>query len=302
MEGVFNMMLDLHIHSNCSDGALSPKEIIDIAAKNHVTAISIADHDGTLAYTKENIAYAKEQGVTLITGVEMSSRLDTGFHVLGYGFDLANKEIQSTLLKLRNARVDYLYNVCKKLNALGYAIDPDKLKDIPSVTKAHISLDIIGNPDNKDILHKEFGHIPTKGEFIETIMNEGCPAFTLKYNITPSEASRIIHNAGGKVVLAHPVCYKHEDGIDKETIKKLIVEMQADGIEANYLYVNRDNQLINEIPVWRNVARDLNVFTTIGSDFHAFDPLRPEIGFKNTGIDITPEELEEILHNLNVDV
>ena len=295
-------MLDLHIHSNCSDGALSPKEIIDIAVKNKVTAISIADHDGTLAYTKENIDYALSQGITLITGVEMSSRLDTGFHVLGYGFDLHNKEMQATLLKLRNARVDYLYNVCKKLNALGYAIDPDKLKDIPSVTKAHISLDIINNPDNKDILRENFGHIPSKGEFIETIMNEGCPAFTLKYNITPSEASRIIHNAGGKVVLAHPVCYKHEDGLDKETIKNIIVDMQADGIEANYLYVNRDNQMINEIPVWRNVARDLNVFTTIGSDFHAFDPLRPEIGFVNTGIDITPEELEEILHNLNVDV
>ena len=295
-------MLDLHIHSNCSDGALSPKEIIDIAVKNKVTAISIADHDGTLAYTKENMDYALSQGITLITGVEMSSRLDTGFHVLGYGFDVHNKERQASLLKLRNARVDYLYNVCKKLNALGYTIDPDKLKDIPSVTKAHISLDIINNPDNKDILRENFGHIPSKGEFIETIMNEGCPAFTLKYNITPSEASRIIHNAGGKVILAHPVCYKHEDGLDKETIKNIIVDMQADGIEANYLYVNRDNQMINEIPVWRNVARDLNVFTTIGSDFHAFDPLRPEIGFKNTGIDITPEELEEILHNLNVDI
>ena len=71
------MMLDLHIHSSCSDGALSPKEIIDIAVKNNVAAISIADHDGTLAYTEENISYAKKQGITLITGVEMSSRLDT---------------------------------------------------------------------------------------------------------------------------------------------------------------------------------------------------------------------------------
>lgn len=291
-------MLDLHIHSTCSDGTLTPYEIIDRAVKNKVTAISIADHDGTLAYTDELLAYAKDKGVILIPGVEMSSRLDTGFHVLGYGFDLSNPKMQSTLLKLRNARVDYLYNVCKKLNDLGYIINPDDLKDIPSVTKAHISKNIIANKDNHKLLMKVFKHIPSYGEYIETIMNEGCPAFTEKYNITPHEASRIIHSAGGKVVLAHPVCYKYEDGIDKDTIKNLIVEMSADGIEANYLYVNKDNQMINEIPIWRNVAEELGVFTTIGSDYHATDNIRPEIGFVNTGIDITKEQLETILNNL----
>ena len=291
-------MIDLHIHSTLSDGTLTPKEIIDRAVANKVSTISIADHDGTLAYTKEIFDYATSQGVQIIPGVEMSTKDGTGFHVLGYGFDLNNKNMQDTLLKLRNARIDYLYRVCEKLNALGYLIDPEELKDIPAVTKANISKNIIANPKNADILKKNFHSIPSYGEFIETIMNEGCPAHTEKYNITPKEASRIIHEAGGKVVLAHPVCYGYEDGISKARIEEIIIDMNADGIEANYIYVDKSSRVIDEIPVWQNVASKLNVFTTMGSDYHASDGIRMEIGFANHTLTISDSEMDTIIANI----
>ncbi|MBQ7973685.1 MAG: hypothetical protein IJ295_01875, partial [Clostridia bacterium] len=121
-----------------------------------------------------------------------------------------------------------------------------------------------------------------------------------KFSITPQEASRIIHNAGGKVVLAHPVCYKYEDGIDEANIKKLIVDMNADGIEANYLYVDSNNRLINEIDKWNQIAEKLNVFTTIGSDFHAYDKHHPTIGFTNIKININEEQLSKIFQGLKI--
>lgn len=291
-------MIDLHIHSNCSDGILSPRDIIDTAVKNKITTIAITDHDSLLAYSIDTINYAKKQGINLICGVEISTKINTGFHVLGYNVDLNNTELLSTLEKLQHARVDYLYQVSQKLNELGYVINPDKLKDLPSVTKAHISANVVTNPLNEKVLIQNFGHIPNKGEFIETIMNENCPAYVEKYSITPTQASRLIHNAGGKVVLAHPVCYKHEDNIDTTTIKQLVIDMHADGIESNYLYVNRNNQLIDEIDAWNQVAQELNVFTTVGSDFHAPDEIRPSIGFTNSDLKLSNEEINTILSNL----
>lgn len=292
-------IIDLHIHTTCSDGALSPFEIVDKAKENGVSVIAIADHDNTSAYTQELFDYAKQNGVEIIPAVEMSThQKKVGVHVLGYNFDLNNQEMINTLSKLRNARHDYLENVATALEKLGYKINTAKLDEIPAVTKAHISLDVVSNPENELLLMKTFGHIPSKGEFIETIMNEGCPAYVQKFTITPVEAANIIHLAGGKVVLAHPVAYKHEDGIDETFVLDLAKAMNADGIEANYVYVNREDQVIDESAFWNNLAISNGYFTTIGSDFHNSDGLRPEVGLINTTLRLDEATITNILNNL----
>lgn len=275
--------IDLHIHSNLSDGTLSPKEIIDEAVKNNVKVLAIADHDTIDAYTKELFEYAKEKNVILINAVEISTKINkAGIHVLGYNFDLNNENFKQKLSTLRNARHDYLYNVAKKLNELGYILNVEELDKIEAVTKAHISLDVISNKENETILLKEFGHIPNKGEFIETIMNEGCPAFVKKETITPKEAAKLIRNAGGKVVLAHPVAYVYEDNLTDKDILQIVKDMKADGIEANYIYYDRNNNKIDEVEKWNKFANDNNLeIITIGSDFHNKDGINPEIGFIN---------------------
>lgn len=143
-----------------------------------------------------------------------------GVHVLGYGFDLNDKNFQEKLYKLRNARHDYLRNVAEKLNELGYYLNIDKLNQIDAVTKAHIALDVINNEKNKELLISNFGRIPNKGGFIETIMNENCPAYVKRETVTPKEAANMIRLANGKVVLAHPVAYAHEDNLTDEDILK----------------------------------------------------------------------------------
>jgi len=275
--------IDLHIHSNLSDGTLSPKEIIDEAVKNNVKVLAIADHDTIDAYTKELFEYAKEKNVILINAVEISTKINkAGIHVLGYNFDLNNENFKQKLSTLRNARHDYLYNVAKKLNELGYILNVEELDKIEAVTKAHISLDVICNKENETILLKEFGHNPNKGEFIETIMNEGCPAFVKKETITPKEAAELIRNAGGKVVLAHPVAYVYEDNLTDKDILQIVKDMKADGIEANYIYYDRNNNKIDEVEKWNKFANDNNLeIITIGSDFHNKDGIHPEIGFIN---------------------
>lgn len=292
--------IDLHIHTTKSDGKLTPKEVIDEAYKNGVSVIAIADHDTTEAYTKELFSYAQSKKVKLISAVEISTKINkAGIHVLGYDFDLNNIEMQEKLYKIRNARHEYLHNVAKKLNQLGYYLNVEELDKIDAVTKAHIALDVINNKKNKEKLLHNFKHIPNKGEFIETIMNENCPAYVKKQTVTPKEAAEIIRIAKGKVVLAHPVAYVHEDNLTDNDILNIIREMKPDGIEAFYLYVDRNNNKIDEMKKWNKFAKENNLFVTAGSDFHNFDNIRPEIGFKNTNFVLEDEVINEILENLS---
>ena len=294
-----NRLIDLHIHSNLSDGELSPKEIIDRAVNNGVSVIAIADHDTTLAYNDELFNYAKENNVKLITAVEISTRTNKcGIHVLGYNFDINKKRFTDKLYSIRNARHIYLHDVSTKLKELGYIIDVDSLDKIDAVTKAHIALNIVENMGNKELLLKTFGHIPNKGEFIETIMNEGCPCYVEKEAISPKEASDLIREAGGKVVLAHPVAYKYEDGLTDDDILNLVKEMNPDGIEANYVYLDRNGNKINESTHWNNFAKHHDLITTRGSDFHKNDGIHSDIGLINEDIVLNDNELNYIIDNL----
>ncbi len=291
--------IDLHIHTTMSDGELTPKEVIDEASKNGVSIIAISDHDTIEAYTEELFEYAKSKGINIINAVEISTKTNkAGIHVLGYNFNLNDEEMRKKLYKIRNARHEYLHNVAEKLNELGYYLNTAELDKIDAVTKAHIALDVINNEQNRDILLSNFGHIPNKGEFIETIMNENCPAYVKKETVTPKEAADIIRKANGKVVLAHPVAYVHEDNFSDIDILNIIKDMQPDGLEANYLYVDRNNNKIDEIEKWNKFAKENNLFTTVGSDFHNKDGMRPEIGFVNTNFALSEEEIEKIILNI----
>ena len=292
-------LIDLHIHSNLSDGELSPKEIIDKAVNNGVNVIAIADHDTTLAYNDDLFKYAEEKNIKIIPAVEISTKFKgIEIHVLGYNFDINNKKLKDKLYYIRNARHIYLYDVSSKLKELGYIIDVNSLDKIDAVTKAHIALNIVENEDNRELLLKTFGHIPSKGEFIETILNEGCPCYVEKEAISPKEASDLIREAGGKVVLAHPVAYKYEDGLSDDDILNLVKEMKPDGIEANYIYLEKNSSKINESAHWNNLAKHHNLITTIGSDFHKNDGIHSDIGLINEDIVLNDNEINSIIDNI----
>lgn len=291
--------IDLHIHSNKSDGKLSPTEIIDEAKKNNVKTIAISDHDTLEGYNEELFQYAKNNNINLIPAVEISTKINkAGIHILGYNIDINNNKLQTKLKELRNARHDYLHNVSNKLADLGYVVDVEELDKIEAVTKAHISEQIVKNKENEQLLLKVFNHIPSKGEFIETIMNENCPAYVKKASITPKEAADLIRESNGKVILAHPVAYTYEDNLSDTEIINIINDIQADGIESYYIYVDRTNNKINDIQKWNDYAKKLNIISTIGSDFHNYDNYHPSIGLTNEIIDLTQLEIDSLINYL----
>ncbi len=291
--------IDLHIHTVCSDGALTPKEVIDEAVKNGVSVIAIADHDTIEAYNDDLFEYAKNKNIQIINAVEISTKAKKcGVHVLGYNFNMNDKEFRDGLLSLRNSRHDYLFNVASKIKELGYTINTEELDKVDAVTKAHIASDVVNNEKNYKLLMDNFDHIPSRGEFIETVMNEGCPAYVEKKTVTPKQAADMIRKAGGKAVLAHPVAYTYEDNLSEEDILEIVKEMNPDGIEAYYIYFNRENKKINDIEKWKNFTKNNNLFYTIGSDFHIKSSTGLEIGLDPKEFSLSEKEIEEIISNL----
>lgn len=291
--------IDLHIHTNMSDGVFSPKEIIDIAKENNVEYLSITDHDSVFAYNDELFEYAKNKGINLITGVEVSTKIDKcGIHVLGYDLDITNKDLNDMLFKIQNARHIYLKDVSEKLISLGYKINFEELDKIDIVTKAHISLDIIQNPENEELLIKDFGKIPSKGEFIEGIMNEGCKGYVTKYVPSLKEIREVIKAAGGKVVLAHPVAYVYIDDLNKQDIQNIVDELKPDGIESNYIIVLQDGTIVDDSREWNEFAKSNNLFVTVGSDFHRYDKIHPNVGKICEDLKLNGFEKDEIIKNL----
>ena len=293
-----NKNIDFHIHTNMSDGEFSPKEIIDMALENNVSHISITDHDTLAAYTDELFEYANLKNINLITGVEISTKIDKcGIHVLGYNVDVKNEELNNMLFKITNARHIYLKDVSVKLEELGYKVHFEELDKIEIVTKAHISQDIVSNPENKEILMKEFGKIPERGEFIEGIMNEGCIAYVTKYVPSLDEIQNAVRNAGGIVVLAHPVAYVYIDGLEENDIQNIVNDLRPDGIEANYILVH-DGKVINDSKLWNEFAEKNNLFVTVGSDFHRMDNIHPKVGLICEDLNLDEKTKNEIIKNL----
>lgn len=292
-------LIDLHIHTNKSDGEFSPIEILNFAKENNVKYLSLTDHDSLDAYTEDVFKKAKELEINLITGVEISTKIDKcGIHVLGYNVDINNVALNEMLYKIRNARHIYLHDVGKRLIEIGYKIDIDELDKIDVVTKAHISSQIVSNKENEEKLLEYFGYIPNRGEFIEAIMNEGCIAYVSKYVPTLTEIYEVVKNAGGKVYLAHPVAYIHIDNLAKEDIQNIVNELKPDGIETNYILVNKENEKIDEIDRWNEFANKNNLFVSIGSDFHRFGNNHPVVGLVGENIKISNEEKEMIIRNI----
>lgn len=291
-------LIDLHIHTNCSDGYYTGKEIIDRCKKLGLKYISICDHDTTCAYTEELFTYAKVNNINLIPGVEISTNTGKfGIHILGYNINVNDKEFCEKLAKSRNSRHIYLHDVSKKLKDYGLIVNEAELDEIDAVTKAHIARDVINNLANKKRLTELFDYVPDMGEFIETILNEGCPCYVKKVSYTPEEASRIIRDCGGKVVVAHPVVYSHEDNLSDEEFINILESINPDGIEAYYVYVNKDKKIIEDTKKWVELAKERNLIVTLGSDFHT-DHQNPFIDVGLKEIELDEDSQKEIIEKI----
>ncbi|MFH1714884.1 MAG: PHP domain-containing protein [Elusimicrobiota bacterium] len=244
--------IDLHIHSYYSDGLLSPERIVKLAKGKGLSAIALTDHD-TIQGIGEILDYAKANKIEIIPGVELSaydSNDQNEVHILGYFFDLHSIVFRNKLAYFAEERKKRAFEIIKKLNELGVSLKIDELntKEAESVYgRLHIARSLV----KKKIVKTTF-------DAFNQYLAHGKPAYVPKVSITPEESIRIILEAGGVPVLAHPKFNIKDEKIIKRYIKSGLM-----GIESYYPKYSKE-----DTEYYLDFAKKNGLCVSGGSDFH----------------------------------
>lgn len=251
--------IDLHMHTNCSDGSKSPSELLELVRKSKIEAFSVTDHD-TLEGSKKVAQLLTDEDPKLISGVEISVTVDNAdMHLLAYLFDEENDQLNSALDDFLTIRKERGRKIVEKLNSLGIDL---KFEDVEKVANS----DIIGRPHIAQALYNEGYTSFYEEAFIKYISDKG-PAYVLKENFTPQKAIKIVHEAGGVVVLAHP-------GIgEKDKYLDMMISYGLDGLEA---YHSSHKQ--SQVDYFKHLADRHRLIVTGGSDYHGRESRDSKIG------------------------
>ncbi len=249
--------VDLHFHSNHSDGAFSVRDVLEIVAGAGVVLGALTDHD-SITGVKEALDLAPKIGIKLIPGVEISTMYDDGeVHILGYNFDPYDREFNE-FLKIRfEERTQKIRETVSKLNDLGYKITfDDVMEQSPGP--------FVGRPNvAKALLEK--GYIKSfKEAFTPELIGDKGKAYVAPKGLEPKEAIKKIHMAGGWAVLAHPGLYKSKtkSGLEEIDVMRMI-EWELDGIEAYH-----SQHTSAQAKYYHEMARIHGLKITVGTDYH----------------------------------
>ncbi len=249
--------VDLHFHSNHSDGSLSVPEVLELVARSNVELAALTDHD-TIKGVPEAFEVAKKLGLSLLSGVEISTMYENGeVHILGYDFDVDDEEFNAFLNKRFESRTNKVVKIVNKLNVMGYDITfDDVLSQSPGPFVGRVNV-------AKTLMEK--GYIKhVKDAFTDKLIGDKGAAYVAPDGLSPKEAIEKIHNAGGIAVVAHPGLYKspHKYGLEEEDILRM-VEWGLDGVEA---YHSKHTYSISKY--YHKLAMVHGLLVTVGSDYH----------------------------------
>ncbi|MFF5535723.1 PHP domain-containing protein [Streptomyces cinerochromogenes] len=248
------MRIDLHCHSTASDGTDTPAELVRKASVAGLDVVALTDHDTTRGYG-EAIA-ALPEGLTLVTGAELSCRIDgVSMHMLAYLFDPEEPALLAERELVRDDRVPRAKGMVAKLNALGVPVTWEQVERIAaggSVGRPHVASALV-----------ELGVVPTVSDaFTEEWLADGGRAFVEKHETDPFEAIRLVKAAGGVCVFAHPAAAKRGRTVPEFRIAEM-AEAGLDGVEVDHMDHAPDAR-----DRLRRLAKELGLLVTGSSDYH----------------------------------
>ena len=263
--------IDLHVHSNKSDGSFSPTELVDHAITKGLAAIALTDHD-TVDGLDEILAYAenlKQLGRNdvpeIIPGIEFSTEYEgKDVHILGLYIDHKSEEFQKPLQEFVDSRILRNEKMCRLLQEAGIDITYEKLQnEFPGsvITRAHYGSYLL-----------KHGYIKSMTEAFEKYVGDHCPYFVPREKVTPKQAVKLILSAGGIPVLAHPPLYHMSDS-RLDNLVSMLKEAGLMGIEAVYsTYASSDERDM------RRLADKYDLLISGGSDFHGENKPKLDMG------------------------
>ncbi|GAB4379275.1 MAG: PHP domain-containing protein [Calditrichia bacterium] len=251
-------MIDLQMHSNFSDGSMSPTQLVEEAKAIGLTAIALTDHD-TINGVPEFLQAGQTYKMTTVSGVELS--VDTRLpyhghmHILGLFIDPRNQELKRTLDFLRNKRKERAEKILQKLNELGVPVTKEELLEEAgegSIGRPHLA---------KIMVRKKF--VPSISEAFEKYLKKGGPAYVDKVKLGEADAIRLIKQAGGLAILAHPHLMKYDTF---EETREKILQLKALGLDGLEVYYSGMPAAFSQKLI--KLAEEEHFAISGGSDYH----------------------------------
>ena len=246
---------DLHNHSTCSDGLLSPTQLIELAARGRADAVALTDHD-----TVEGLAEAAEAahrvGIRWVPGVEISvSWADTTLHIVGLGIDAGSPVLAAGLQSIRDGRHGRAARIAKALEAHG----------IEGVLEGALAF-----AENESMLSRthiarylvEKGAVKDTQAAFDKYLAKGKPAYVAHEWASLENAIAWIRAAGGIAVLAHPGRY----GLKPWARGELLEEFRRLGGEA--IEVVTGSHRPEQYATWQRLAEEHGMLASRGADYH----------------------------------
>lgn len=274
------LTVDLHVHSNRSDGSFSPTQLVDYACEKGLAAFALTDHD-TIDGLEEAIRYAQslqeKHGQTVcapaetaqdsafqatghkvpevIPGIEFSTEyMGQDVHILGLYIDYRNEDFTGQLKAFVDSRAARNRKMCDLLQENGIPVSYEELiAEYPDavITRAHYAKYMLSH-----------GYVKTMSEAFDRYIGDHCPCYIPREKVTPVQAVELILSAGGIPILAHPVLY-HMSDAQLDTLTAHLKEAGLSGLEAIYsTYTDSDERRM------RVLAKKYGLAISGGSDFH----------------------------------
>jgi len=253
------MAADLHLHTRFSDGTFTPDELVAHAARQRLTALALTDHDTVegCARTAEACAQA---GIEFFPATELTAELaGTELHLLGYGFDTGNPALLRAMTTFQQARQERIVAMVERLNRLNVPLraeDVLSLANCRSPGRPHVARALVAR-----------GFCSGVDEAFARFLKKGRPAWVPKAKVAVAEAIRLLQQAGGVAVLAHP-------GLNQaDPYLPVLIEAGLDGLEC--LHSKHPPGLTTH---YLGLARRHGLLITGGSDCHGMAKGQPLIG------------------------
>lgn len=245
------------MHTRCSDGRLTPAELVRRAREAGLQAIAVTDHD-CVDGLEDAIAEGKRAGVDVIPGIELSVTVGLReAHLLGFYFDPTEPSLVEHLRRFRDIREERVHRMVERLGELGV---PVTIEDVLAVANGAI----LGRPHvAAAVVRGNFA--AAEQDVFDTYLKEGAPGYVGKPPFPAEEALAMLHRAGGIGVLAHPGHWTSDSAI------KHLVRSGLDGLET--IHPSHDYALRQ---YYRQRARDLGLVESGGSDYHGYREIDEE--------------------------
>ncbi len=247
--------IDFHCHSHFSDGSLAPEELVRLALQREITHLSITDHDTVAAYSRTLEVLAANEGLSLITGCELSCQWQRrNIHIVGLNMDLRHAGYRQAMQQQSQARLGRGDSICAALQGLGFDVNLAAVQDLAAPG-------MIGRPHFAQYL-VETQQMPSLAAAFKHVLGSG-KAGDIKANWPGLEtAVGWITQAGGVAVVAHPLKYK----MTLTKLRSLLADFVAAGGQA--MEVVTGHQDSSPTRTLADLAQRFDLHASAGSDFH----------------------------------